>query len=205
MNLPSITFTDIDPNDIGSWPLSLKALTIATTCVAVLFAGYFFDTQKQLTELERIEKKEIQLKQSYKVKQNKAVNLPLYVKQMEEMQRSFGAMLRQLPSKTEVAELLIDISQTGLANGLEFQLFKPANEIPAEFYAELPINIRVLGSYHEFGNFISDVAALPRIVTLQEISIRPSSTGRKKGSKKLIMEATAKTFRYLDESDDTES
>ncbi len=205
MDLPSITFTDIDPNDIGSWPLSLKVLVIVATCVAVLFAGYFFDTKTQLSELERIEKKEIELKKTFSIKQNKAVNLPLYIKQMEEMERSFGAMLRQLPSKTEVAELLIDISQTGLANGLEFQLFKPENEVPAEFYAELPINIRVLGSYHEFGNFISDVAALPRIVTLQEIAIRPSSSGKKNGSKKLIMEATAKTFRYLDESDDKES
>ncbi len=204
MDLSAISFTDIDPNDIGSWPLSLKVLVIVVVCVGVLSAGYFFDTQKQLTELENIEKKEIELKKTFTFKQNKAVNLPLYVKQMEEMERSFGAMLRQLPSKTEVAELLVDISQTGLANGLEFQLFKPKDEIPAEFYAELPIKIRVLGDYHEFGNFISDVAALPRIVTLQEIAIRPAK-GDKKSVEKLVMEATAKTFRYLDESDDEDS
>ncbi|NOY70775.1 MAG: type 4a pilus biogenesis protein PilO [Gammaproteobacteria bacterium] len=204
MDLSAINFRDIDPNDIGSWPLSLKVLVIVVVCVGVLSAGYFFDTQKQLTELENIEKKEIELKNTFTFKQNKAVNLPLYVKQMEEMERSFGAMLRQLPSKTEVAELLVDISQTGLANGLEFQLFKPKDEIPAEFYAELPIKIRVLGSYHEFGNFISDVAALPRIVTLQEIAIRPAK-GEKKSVEKLVMEATAKTFRYLDESDDEDS
>lgn len=197
MDLAKLNLNELDVNDPGSWPLPIKIVAIILVSVGVLVAGYFLDTESQLLELEGLEQQELTLKEDYKVKQNKAVNLALYKEQMAEMERSFGAMLRQLPSKTEVAELLVDVSQTGLATGLEFQLFKPQGEVKAEFYAELPIQIRVVGRYHEFGKFVSDVAALPRIVTMQDISIRP---GPNPGDE-LVMDAVAKTYRYLDDGE----
>ena len=194
-----INFSEIDPNDVGSWPTIVKIGVVIAVCVGVLVGGYYINTADQIERLAVEQKKEKELRDKFKIKQNKAVNLPLYKEQMLEMEESFGAMLRQLPSKTEVAELLVDVSQKGLANGLEFDLFKPKDEVPAEFYAELPIQIKVKGSYHEFGQFISDVAALPRIVTIQEISITPMTSKGKVS--KLVMDATAKTFRYLDEEE----
>ena len=174
--------------------------------VASSFAGYWFDTKQQLADLDVAKIREVELKTDFETKAHKAINLDLYKQQMAEMERSFGAMLRQLPSQTEVAELLADISQTGLANGLEFDLFKPKDEIPAEFYAELPIQVKVTGVYHEFGAFVSAVAALPRIVTLHDISISPAQAKEIKGSDLksdkgvvLVMEATAKTYRYIEE------
>lgn len=208
---------NIDFNDVGRWPLSMKLIAITLVGVAVLGAGLWLDTRRQLDTLESIRAKEKTLKTEFQDKQAKAANLDAYKVQMDEMRRSFGAMLRQLPSKTEVAELLVDISQTGLQSGLEFELFKPEGERPADFYAELPITIKVAGTYHEFGQFVSDVAALPRIVTLQDFSIGPLSGKQggkkaqdsKKDDKKsesanqdmLIMEVTAKTFRYLEEEE----
>lgn len=195
MNLKNIDFDQfkgLDPNDPGSWPIAVKIVAIIAVCTAVLGAGYWFDTQHQLSELEKAEKKESELKDTFKVKQLKAINLDAYKQQMAEMERSFGAMLRQLPRKTEVAELLVDISQAGLGNGLEFELFKPLAEKPAEFYAELPIDVKVTGVYHDFGSFVSDVAALPRIVTLHDITI--TSKGNE-----LSMSTTAKTYRYLED------
>jgi len=186
---------ELDYQDMGSWPLLAKAIAITLLCAVILFAGYWFDTKDQQAEIERLEKKEQKLKEAFKTNARKAANLELYKQQMADMQQSFGAMLKQLPSKTEVAELLVDISQTGLASGLEFELFQPTAERPLEFYAELPIKLRVIGQYHEFGDFVSGVAALPRIVTLHNFSIKPAKGG------KLVMEATAKTYRYLDEED----
>lgn len=200
MDLKSLDLNNLNFNDVGGWPMSVKVIAIVLACLVVLGGGYYMDTQVQLEELDGARAKEQELKDDFAKKQNKAVNLPLYREQMDEMGKSFGAMLRQLPSKTQVAELLADVSQTGLANGLEFQLFKPREEAPSEFYVELPIQIRVTGDYHEFGEFISDVAALPRIVTIQEISIRPNDKVVGKGTP-LTMEAVAKTFRYLDESE----
>jgi len=190
----------LDINNIGSWPLLFKGVAIAILSVAVLALGIHFDTTKQYNKLDVAEKKELELKKTFETKQKKAVNLNAYRKQKEDMQKIFGEMLRQLPSKTEVAALLIDISQVGLASGLEFELFKPLNENPVEFYAELPIKLRVVGNYHEFGNFVSGVAALPRIVTLHNFSI---STGKNNAG--LVMEATAKTYRYLDENEIAQS
>ncbi|MBL1261088.1 MAG: type 4a pilus biogenesis protein PilO [Thiotrichaceae bacterium] len=189
----------IDPNDVSKWPIALKAIVIVALSMGVLGAGYWFDTQDQIAVLELAEKKEQELKDVYKIKQSKAANLEAYRAQMVEMKLSFGAMLRQLPSKTEVAELLVDVSQTGLQNGLEFDLFKPEAEVPAEFYAELPIKVRVSGSYHEFGKFVSDLAELPRIVTLHDFTIKPNKGVTKNGKSSLIMEATAKTYRYIEE------
>ena len=194
MDLSELNNLDLDFQNVGNWPIALKVIAAVLVCVAVLGAGYWFDTQDQLVALEKAEKKEVDLKKKFEAKQAKAVNLEAYKQQMIEMKSTFGTMLRQLPSQTEVAGLLVDISQTGLASGLEFELFQPSGEKPAEFYAELPIKIRVTGNYHRFGNFVSGVAALPRIVTLHNISITPSG-----GT--FTMNALAKTYRYIDESE----
>lgn len=203
MNLKNIDLEQLkslDFNDVGSWPTAAKAIAIAIVSVAVLFAGYWFDTRQQLEVLEQAEQKEAELKETLRTKQVKVVNLDVYRQQMAEMERSFGAMLRQLPSKTEVADLLVDVSQAGLANGLEFELFKPLAEVPAEFYAELPIDLKVTGHYHDFGKFVSDVAALPRIVTLHDIAITVGKSDAKdKGPAELVMTAQARTYRYLED------
>ncbi len=194
----------LDINNIGNWPVAFKALAVGAICAAVLGAGIYFDTMGQLSSLHKEQDKEASLKKTFEEKQSKAVSLNAYKKQMEDMQKVFGEMLRQLPSKTEVAALLVDISQVGVAAGLEFELFKPEPEIPVEFYAELPIKVRVNGNYHQFGAFVSGVAALPRIVTLHDFVITQAKDAKAKDSKRkgpLIMEATAKTYRYLDEDE----
>jgi type IV pilus assembly protein PilO len=187
----------LDANDIGRWPLLFRTLLIAILFVAVVGGGtYVWVVRTQLPELDRVEKKEQELKATFEMKQRKAANFEDYKLQLDEMQRSFGTMLRQLPGKTEVPNLLVDISQTGLASGLEEQLFQPSPEVRRDFYAELPIRIRLLGTYHELGNFVSGIAALPRIVTLHDLSITPDS---KSASGQLVLDVTAKTYRYLDE------
>jgi type IV pilus assembly protein PilO len=187
----------LDANDIGRWPLLFRALLIGILFVAVVGGGtYIFVVKDQIPELERAEQKELELKTTFETRQRKAANFEAYKAQLEEMQRSFGAMLRQLPGKTEVPNLLVDISQTGLASGLEEQLFQPSPEVRRDFYAELPIRIRLLGSYHELGNFVSGIAALPRIVTLHDLSMTPEA---KAATGQLVLDVTAKTYRYLDE------
>lgn len=198
MKLSEIDLGSLDFNEIGNWPWLAKGIAIALLCTIILVGGYFLVTSSQLEELEFSRQKETELKQLLEIKQAKAANLEAYQRQMAEIERTFGSLLRQLPSRTEVADLLTDITQTGLAAGLEFELFKPKGEIPAEFYAELPIEIRVRGKYHEFGNFIGGVAALPRIVTLHDFKI---DLDKKDKAGDLIMEATAKTYRYLDEKE----
>jgi len=193
MNLQELN--ELDLNNIGDWPGPIKALLVLIICGAIGTGWYYFDTEEQLLSLERVERKEQELRVTFENKQAKAVNLEKYQKQLEEMKQSFGAMLRQLPDRTEVAELLVDVSQTGLAAGLEFELFDPLGENRKDFYAELPIKIKVKGDYHQFGNFISGLATLPRIVTIHDINI--SSAEKSKG--RLEMEAVAKTYRYLDE------
>ena len=193
--MKDIDLSNLDFSTIGTWPRSVKAALIAIVCIAVLALGYFLDTQKQLETLERNRNEEVKLKKDFETKQAKAANLDAYKKQMEEMKRSFGTMLRQLPSKTEVEDLLVDISQTGLASGIEFRLFKPEAERQIDFYAELPIKIKMAGTYHEFGRFVSGIAALPRIVTLHNISISSDKSGS------LVMDLEAKTYRYLDEAE----
>jgi type IV pilus assembly protein PilO len=191
-----INLNDLDFSNIGKWPTALKVALIIIVCAAVAVAGFFLDVKKQSAKLQRAEREEITLKQEFENKQAKAVNLDAYKQQLKDIEESFGAMLRQLPSKTEVEGLLVDISQTGLASGIEFQLFKPEGERYIDFYAELPIKMKMTGTYHEFGNFVSGVAALPRIVTLHDISI--TKDGK---SDRLTMEVTAKTYRYLDEAE----
>ncbi len=186
----------LDPNNIGNWPLPIRMIIVAIVFTAVLIAGYYFDTQQQQLNLEQIQRLETSLRSDFEHKQAKAVNLDGYKAQMVEMEESFGTMLRQLPSKTEVADMLVDITQTGLASGLEFELFKPLSEVRKEFYAELPISIKVNGNYHNLGKFVSGMAALPRIVTLHNIDIKSDAK-----SGVLSMSATGKTYRYLDEDE----
>jgi type IV pilus assembly protein PilO len=189
----------LDPRDPGRWPLPIRIGAVAVWFV-VLTLGllYFFVWQKQRPELQRREAQEVELRKEFREKHAKAVNLEVYKQQLTDIERSFGALLRQLPGKTEVPNLLIDISQTGLASGLEEKLFQPGNEQKRDFYAELPIKIRLSGSYHEFGEFVSGIAALPRIVTLHDIDIKPDS---KDSYDSLTLDLTAKTYRYLDEEE----
>ncbi|MDH3280268.1 MAG: type 4a pilus biogenesis protein PilO [Gammaproteobacteria bacterium] len=185
---------DLDFSEIGAWPSWLKISGIGAICVAILFAGYWFIVKDQLENLSRVEKEEQKLRQTYLSKKALAINLQAYRDQMKEMEETFGVMLQQLPDKTEVPELLIDITQTGLGRGLQFELFKPQKTRQADFYAELPINLRVTGSFHQLGEFVSDLAALPRIVTIGDIKLTPV-----KDQNRLRMEAVTKTYHYLDE------
>lgn len=185
---------NLDPNNPGEWPLPIQMIVIAVVFAAILFGGYKYDISPQRDAIASLENKEADLKETFESKQRKAANLVALKEQMQEMQQSFGEMLRQLPNKTEVPGLIIDVSQTGLAAGLEFDLFKPGGEQISEFYAEFPIQISVKGNYHQLGEFISGIAALPRIVTTHNINIKKSEAGNK-----LSMTATARTYRALDD------
>lgn len=187
----------LNTKDPGSWPVVIKAGALATILVVLVTAGYFLDWQEQWVSLEQSKEKEIKLKETYMVKKKDAVNLDILRQQLKDIEISLGALLKQLPHKSEMDALLIDINHAGLGRGLQFELFKPAaSEVMSEFYAELPITVRVTGNYHEIGAFASDISQLPRIVTLNNISITPSTK-----NEGLIMDATAKTYRYLDEEE----
>jgi len=189
----------LDPRDPGRWPFPFRvgAVVLAFLVVTALLV-YYFVWSEQRPELQQREAEEQGLRQEFKNKHAKAVNLEVYKQQLKDIERSFGALLRQLPGKTEVPSLLVDISQTGLAAGLQEKLFQPEAEVKKDFYAEKPIKIRLSGSYHQFGEFVSGIAALPRIVTLDDISIKPDN---KDAYDALSMELTAKTYRYLDEEE----
>ncbi|HXN11209.1 MAG TPA: type 4a pilus biogenesis protein PilO [Steroidobacteraceae bacterium] len=191
----------IDPRDPGRWPLAVRALAVLACFIAVSLALiYFFVWQDRMPELQQREDQEDALRSEFRNKHSKAVNLNVYKQQLVDIEKSFGALLRQLPSKTEVPNLLVDISQTGLAAALEEKLFQPGQELKRDFYAELPIKIRLTGSYHEFGEFVSGIAALPRIVTLHDIQITPvQSSGS--AYDQLQLDLTAKTYRYLDDEE----
>jgi type IV pilus assembly protein PilO len=191
---------DLDLANVANWPAAARSIVIVFIMAGVIFLGYWFHTKDQLVELEKLAQKEGDLKVLFERKAKKAANLEAYQQQLAEMRESFGAMLRQLPNKTEVADLLVDVSQTGLASGLEFVLFQPLGERPQEFYAELPINIQVIGDYHELGDFVSGVASLPRIVTVHNISI----ASRQSKDAPLIMNLIAKTYRYLEQDERTQ-
>jgi type IV pilus assembly protein PilO len=190
----------LDPRDPGRWPLPVRA-AVVMLCFAAASIGlvYFAVWQNQMPLLQQHEDQEQTLRNEFRTKHAKAVNLSLYKQQLSDIERSFGAMLRQLPSKTEVPNLLVDISQTGLAAALQEKLFQPGTEVKRDFYAELPIKIRLTGSYHEFGEFVSGIAALPRIVTLHDIEITPAD--KSSASDQLQLDLTAKTYRYLDDSE----
>jgi len=188
----------LDPRDVGRWPLAVRGFFVALAFVVVAGLGwYLFVWDDDRPVLQKAEQDELDLRAQFETKQQRAANLEAYKLQLGEMERSFGAMLRQLPGKTEVPNLLVDISQTGLAAGLQEKLFQPGAEKSNGFYAELPIHIRLVGSYHEFGNFVSGIAALPRIVTLHDISITPVDA--KGGYDNLTMDVTAKTYRYIED------
>ena len=191
----------LDTSDPGRWPLLFRLVSVVVVFVAEsIFGVYMFVVKSELPVLERSELEEQELRATFEERQTKTANFDAYRAQLAEIERSFGTMLRQLPGQTEVPNLLVDISQTGLGAGLEEKLFQPMGEIPRDFYAELPIKIRLTGSYHELGDFVSGIAALPRIVTLHDISIRPVTPD---DFDELTLDVTAKTYRYLDE-DSTE-
>jgi type IV pilus assembly protein PilO len=183
------SINNLDPNNPGAWPLPIKLALFIIIVLGILYAGWKLDITKQREQLAVLQKTEAEQIEALKLKQRKAANLKALQEQMREIEQSFGDMVRQLPDKTEVAGLLVDISQTGLSAGLEFNLFKPKAEVPAEFYAELPIEIEVQGRYHEFGEFVSGLATLPRIVTTHDIDIS------KNKDDVLTMQAIAKTYR----------
>lgn len=189
---------NLDPSNPGVWPAGFKIAVFVIVFVALVYAGWHFDITKLREELAGLKQKEIEQIQVLEIKQKKVANLDALKDQMKEMEQSFDDMLRQLPNKTEVADLLIDISQTGLAAGLEFKLFQPKGETPREFYAELPINISIVGDYHQFGEFVSGIAALPRIVTTHDIQIQPIGA-EAPAERPLSMTAVAKTYRALEE------
>ena len=184
---------NIDINNLGSWPVPIKIGGILVVCAIVLFAGFWFLIQGELEQYSEAQLKEEGLRETYMNKKALAINLPAYKEQMEEMEQTFGSLLRQLPNTTEVPDLLVDITQAGLGRGLEFALFRPEKELPKDFYAEMPISVEVRGTYHELAQFVSDVAALPRIVTFGDIAISASKDN------KLTMSAKAKTYRYMEE------
>jgi type IV pilus assembly protein PilO len=186
----------LDPKNMGSWPALPKLGVLLLVLIAVLCISYFLDWQNQIEEIDGAKKKEDSLRETFLEKKKQAIALDAYRKQLDDIEKSFGTLLRQLPSKSEMEALLTDINQAGLGRGLQFELFKPAaSETVSEFYAELPINLRVSGGYHDMGAFASDISKLSRIVLLNDISLTPAKDGT------LVMDAIAKTYRYLDEEE----
>ena len=193
MNLDDIRRLNI--REVGSWPLFPRVAVLSLIFLAILVAGAMLDWKDRYEELDRARDEETKLKEQYATKKAKAINYDIYVQQLKEIEQSFGALLKQLPNKAEMDALLTDINQAGLGRGLQFELFKPAaQERLADFYAELPIAVKITGNYHDMGAFASDVAQLPRIVTLNDVAI-----SNEKGV--LMLDAVAKTFRYLDEDE----
>ena len=191
-------FKYLNPKDPGTWPVLPKLLALIAALVALVAAGYVADWQGQVDELAAGAEQETKLKEEYKGKKQQAVNLDLHRQQLREIDNSFGALLKQLPNRSQMDALLVDINQAGLGRGLQFELFKPApQETTKDFYAELPVSVRVTGGYHDMGQFASDIAQLSRIVTLNDIVISPTG----KDGNVLAMDTVAKTFRYLDEEE----
>jgi type IV pilus assembly protein PilO len=188
-------FKGLDPKDVGAWPLAPRIAVLVFLFILSLAAGWWFDWRYQIEELDQKKQQEIKFKEEWLNKKKQAVNLDEYRKQLAEIDRSFGALLRQLPNKAEMESLLVDINQAGLGRGLQFELFRPGKEVVKDFYAALPITVRVTGNYHDLGAFAGDVAKMPRIVTLNDISV---SVGK---DSTLIMDAVATTYRYLDEEE----
>jgi len=198
MNLED--FNNIDIKNAGNLPVPVKAVLLAVVFVVLLGLGYYFLLSPALETLDQEKAKEQQLKDVFFQKKSQAINLEAYRAQMVEIEKTFGALLRQLPDKSQIDGLLTDINQAGLSRGLEFELFKPGNETQAEFYAEMPIAIKVLGTYHDLGAFATDISKLSRIVTISDVSVQPKSKDAKTANADaiLVMEAVAKTYRYLD-------
>ncbi len=186
----------LDPKNIGSWPALPKLAVLLLVLIAIVIASYFLDWQAQLEAIDGAKKKELALRDTFLDKKRQAIDLDAYRRQLEDIEKSFGTLLKQLPGKSEMEALLTDINQAGLGRGLQFELFRPAaQENVSEFYAELPINIRVTGNYHDMGAFASDISKLSRIVLLNDIAVNQGKDGA------LAMDAVAKTYRYLDEEE----
>ena len=191
-------FRNLNPKDVGAWPLVPRVSVLLGLFALVLLAGWWFVWSDQLDVLAARQQDELKLREEYVAKKSQAVNLDLYTQQLSEIDRSFGALLKQLPNKSEVESLLIEINQSGMGRGLQFDLFKPGQEIVKDFYAELPISVRMTGTYHDFGAFAGDIGRLSRIVTLNNISITANAQSKDGG---LVMDAVTKTFRYLDDEE----
>ena len=191
---------NLNLKDMANAPMSLKAVVLAVALVVIVFFGYWFVWSGQLDAVNAAQQEEMTLRDSYMGKKRQAVNLDIYKQQLNDIDHSFGALLKQLPNKSQMDALLSDINQAGLGRGLQFELFRPGTETPKDFYAELPISIRVTGAYHDFGAFASDISQLSRIVTLHDLDIGPEKTG-KDDNGNLYMNATIKTYRYLDEDE----
>jgi type IV pilus assembly protein PilO len=186
----------LDPKNIGNWPLGPKLAALFALLAVIIGISYWFDWQNQIEERDGHRAKEAQLRQTFVDKKRQAINLEAYRKQLDDIEKSFGALLKQLPSKSEMDALLTDINQAGLGRGLQFELFKPAAaETLSEFYAELPIQLKISGGYHDFGAFATDISKLSRIVTLNEIALSSGKDGQ------IILDSVAKTYRYLDEEE----
>ena len=191
-------FRNLNPKDVGAWPVAPRIAVLLGLFAAILVAGWWFIWNDELEVLSTKQQEELKLRDEFVAKKTQAVNLDLYTQQLSEIDRSFGALLKQLPNKSEVESLLVEINQSGMGRGLQFDLFKPGAEVSKDFYAELPINVRLTGNYHDFGAFAGDIAALSRIVTLGNVAITANPQS-KDGS--LVMDAVTKTFRYLDEEE----
>lgn len=189
-------FRYLNPNDPGAWPLIPKIVILFGVFVALLVGGWWFLWSDQMTTLEKGQREEVTLKDQFLEKKRQAVNLEPYTQQLAEIDRSFGALLKQLPSKSEIEALLIEVNQAGLGRGLQFELFRPGKEEIKDFYAELPVTVKINGTYHDIGAFAADIAKLPRIVTLNGVTVTPM-----KDNATLTLDATIKTFRYLDEEE----
>lgn len=192
-------FRNLNPRDVGAWPLAPRMVLLLALFVVIVVGGWWFVWRDKISQLEARQAEESQLKDQFIAKKKQAVNLDLYVQQLSEIDRSFGALLKQLPNRAEVDALLVEINQAGLGRGLQFELFRPGPEVKRDFYAELPITIKVTGNYHDLGAFASDIGRMSRIVTLNNMSISPG-TGAGAGDT-LTMDALTKTFRYLDEEE----
>jgi type IV pilus assembly protein PilO len=190
----------LDMRDIGRWPFLFRAVAVGLIFLVVAVGGtYYFVWKNKIPQLEQVVRQETDLRATFESRQQLAANLEAYQAQLAEVEQTFGAMLRQLPGETEVPSLLVDISQTGLAAGLEERLFQPMAEVTREAYSELPIKMQVVGTFHELGNFVSGVVALPRIVTLHDIRLKPEQQRDGQGGGRLVMDLTAKTYRYLED------
>lgn len=202
MNLSEINLNDIDLREAGDWPLAGRLVLVALVIATVLGAGYYFFTSDQLQQLETVKSEEQKLRKEFVEKQRVAANLEAFRAQLAEMEETLGEMLRQLPTGTEMPDLLDDVSNTGKQNGLEFELFKPEAEQPKDFYAAKPITIKAKGTYHQFGAFVSGVAALPRIVTLENATLAGVGKGKRAANNQepVEIQATLQTYRYMDEA-----
>lgn len=193
MNLEELKTLNI--KDIGSWPVLPKMAVLLALLLVAVFAAYWVDWSAQMEQLETSRQEEAKIREEYLGKKKQAINLDIYRQQLKEIEQSFGALLKQLPNRSEMDALLVEINQAGLGRGLEFELFKPSPEAMSEFYAEVPVTLKVTGGYHDLGHFAGDIAQMPRIVTLNEVIIEVAKDGR------LSMDAVAKTYRYLDDTE----